>query len=179
MQRSDGRFEDRSLLSGADSIADGRVVGLLDFNRDGLTDLALVNANAPRFQLFRNETKTESGVVALRLQGGQRAGPPEPGWSNRDAIGARVRVQVGDLKLYRHLQAGEGFAAQNSRTLLIGIGSAKIADEVEVLWPSGRRTVLKSVAAGQLLTVDERTGAAGTRSADYGVHPSGDGVRPR
>ena len=171
MRTPHGGFTDHSLLSGADSIADGRAVARLDFDRDGRTDLALVNANAPRLQLFRNTTNSTGNFVAIRLVGGQRAtGPTDPGsanWSNRDGIGARVTIQIAGTSLTRHLQAGEGFASQHSATLLVGLGTAERIELLEVHWPSGRRSRFKDLPVGHLLVVEERKGDQGIAVKRY------------
>ena len=55
----------------------------------------------------------------------------------------------------REHRCGEGFASQNSRTLLIGIGEHEVAEQIRIRWPSGRSTELGEVAAGSLVTVFE------------------------
>ena len=95
------QFKDVSGISGLDDIADGRAFTLLDFDRDGWQDVALVNANAPLFELFRNRIGEIDGpggaerarVVALRFVGGNRAAEPAEGLSARDGFGARVRLE--------------------------------------------------------------------------------------
>jgi len=158
----DGRqFEDVSAISGVNDPADGRAVGLLDYDRDGWQDLVVVNANAPSVQLFRNEIGDLSGrrgeakVVALRLVGGNRQSVSLPSLSNRDAIGARIEVDLGDSTLVRVLRAGEGFASQNSDTLLIGVGDASEVDSIRVHWPSGRVQESGPFPVSSLVTVRE------------------------
>ena len=73
---------------------------------------------------------------------------------NRDAIGAVVHVTLGDRVLRRVKRRGEGFAAQNSATLLIGIGEATEADEVTVVWPSGDDSTVQNVSAGSRVVFD-------------------------
>ena len=143
-------FTELSGLSGVDHPADGRAFAVLDFDRDGKPDFAVVNANEPRFQLFRNrigdnlETGTGS-IIALRLIGGAMTAAPDPGWSNRDGYGARVTVELDDRTLVREHRAGEGLAAQNSSLLLIGIGDASVVPRMTVRWPSGRESVVENI----------------------------------
>ncbi len=156
--RSGKEFDDISRVSGLDHNGDARVSALLDFDRDGWLDVAIVNANAPRFQLFRNEigaTGARGRSIVIELEGGNHGPEPRPGWSNRDGIGARIRVFTGDDVIVREHRAGEGFAGQNSSRILVGIGSRDSVDRVEVRWPSGRIQETRDVAAGTLLSFTE------------------------
>jgi thiol-disulfide isomerase/thioredoxin len=174
---NDGRagFSDVSTLSGLDDVGDSRVSALLDYDRDGWPDVALTNANAPRLNLYRNQIGEQEAaaarrVVAVRLVGGNHSGSPSSEWSNRDAVGAVLRLTVGDRVLVRERRLGEGLSGQNSATLLIGIGTADAA-ELEVRWPSGREQQVSGLEAGQLVTVYEdpasSPGGAGFVREDY------------
>ncbi|HUF63871.1 MAG TPA: ASPIC/UnbV domain-containing protein [Verrucomicrobiales bacterium] len=151
------RFFDLSGLSGMDHEGDGRSVVLWDYDRDGWTDVATVNANAPQLVCYRNGLQEEAVAswVALRAVGGNWTPAPVPGLACRDGYGAMARIEAGGRVLVREWRCGEGFAAQNSRTLLVGLGSARQADRVTVTWPSGLRQEMGPVAAGRLVTVYE------------------------
>ena len=176
----DQGFLDLSGVSGFDDPADGRAVALLDYDLDGWTDLAVVNANAPLLQLFRNRIG-ELGdarpavppVIGVRFVGGNHEPTPSDSWSNRNGIGASVKVSLGELTLVREQRAGEGFAAQHSETLLIGIGEHAAADSVSVTWPSGLHQTQSNVSRNSLLTVYENPADSPTGSAfvveDYAV----------
>ena len=137
LNRGGEQFADLSGLSGLDHLGDGRALALIDYDHDGWQDLAVVSANAPKLTLFHNEigdlVRDRKPAVALRLVGGNRGAEPSAEWSNRDAIGARILALVGGRKLVRHLQAGEGFSAQNSNTLLVALGNRETIDQLE-LW---------------------------------------------
>lgn len=152
-------FRDLSGLSGLDSRADSRSFAMLDFDRDGWLDVALVNANAPQLNLFQNRisqlVSEPRHVIAVRLVGGNTDGRARSDWSNRDAIGAQVHLTANGTRISRELRAGDGFAAQNSNTLVIGIGTAPFAENLTVRWPSGRTHEIPSVPAGSLLTIFE------------------------
>jgi thiol-disulfide isomerase/thioredoxin len=156
-----GQFKDVSGVSGADDPGDGRVFALLDFDHDGWWDIAEINANAPALKLYQNRFGADPGwrathnVIALRLVGGNREAKPTEGASNRDGIGALVTVDLGDTRLVREHRAGEGFAGQNSPTMLIGIGAHRSAEKITVRWPSGRTQTVDRVPAGRLVTVRE------------------------
>ncbi len=149
---ADGRFADASLVSGLDSVYDGRGFAWLDVDRDGRLDIAKVNANAPLLQVFVNRMEPAGNFVAVRLRGTT---------ANRDGVGARVTVEAGDRSLIRERRAGEGFAAQNSATMLVGIGDATSA-RVRVRWPGGDTSEVDVVAAGEIVEIVQ--GGAATRS---------------
>jgi hypothetical protein len=156
------RFVDASGVSGLDDPSDGRAAGLFDYDRDGFLDVALVSSNAPMLKLFRNEigchpagAGRRAGFVALRFVGGNHTARPAPSWSARDGYGAKVTVELAGRRLVREHRAGEGFAAQNSATMLVGIGEQPRVSRLEVRWPGGRTTRLTDVPAGTLLTVYE------------------------
>ncbi len=122
-------FVDASSVTNTDFIQDGRALGLLDWNGDGRVDLLLRNRNAPRLRLLQNQTKNQTHWLQLRLQG--------RGASNRDAIGAKVVVQLDKRKLVRCMRAGEGFLSQSSKTMFFGLGNADEVEQVTVRWPDG------------------------------------------
>ena len=159
LNESGSSFNDSSPLSGLDNIADGRSFAIFDFDRDGWQDIALVNANYPLLNIYRNEIGRthDSGAnfVAVRLNGGNQSSKPSSDFSNRDGIGAAVTINVGDTTIRRELRCGEGFAAQNSSTLIIGVGSADRISNLAVRWPSGRESRCGDLAANQLVTVFE------------------------
>ena len=125
---------------GLDSSADGRAFAWLDFNRDGLRDVVLTNANAPRVELYQNQMDTDHHWLALRLVGGNEQPRASAEWSNRDGVGAVIRVGVESHVEVLERRSGEGFAAQNSDRLLVGMGTAASAQWIEVRWPSGKVT---------------------------------------
>ena len=168
-------FLDVSGLSAADSPADGRAFATLDFDRDGRIDLAVVNANEPLCELFANRSKA-GHILALRFVGGNDRDEVSREWSVRDGYGVQVEVDVGGKTLLREHRAGEGFSAQNSETLLVGLGVYQRADAVRVRWPSGRVQQAAEVAAGMLVTVYENprnspTGVAFVVVPYRGVQP--------
>ena len=129
----------------------------LDFDRDGRIDLAVVNANEPLCELFANRSKA-GHILALRFVGGNDRDEVSREWSVRDGYGVQVEVDVGGRTLLREHRAGEGFSAQNSATLLVGLGAYQRADAVRVRWPSGRVQRATDVAKlVSLLTVYENS----------------------
>lgn len=156
-QTQAGEYKDLSVVSGLDLVGDGRAFALADLNRDGGVDVAVVSANAPMLQVFRNQASSTNGFIAVRLEGGNLTDQPSLEWSARDGVGARVTVSAGTSSWVREARMGEGLAAQNSKLLVVGLGSADRA-EVEVRWPSGRIQESEPVASGHLVMFRERGG---------------------
>lgn len=158
-------FTNVSGVSGADSILDGRSFVHWDFNRDGRPDLGLVNANEQLLQIFENQITHDNHFLALRLTGDPESRGPSGRRSTRDAIGAVVTVHAGKEVFMRTLSCGEGFASQNSRLLLIGIGRHKKADAIKIDWPSGHTTELQEIKANRLISVSQAHQTA--KTANY------------
>ncbi len=151
-------FADLSGVSGADDIADSRTWAALDYDQDGWTDIALVNANAPLLSLYRNTIGeiNKSNHIKVLLVGGAAGKDPGKGLSNRDGVGAVVEVMSGQRLIKRVRNLGEGYAAQNSATMTIGIGSEDTVQSVKVRWPSGKITTSRlSVSAGSSIVMKE------------------------
>lgn len=172
-------FAEISGLTGLDSPADSRGFAVLDYDRDGWLDLALVNANQPLFNLYRNEMPAaglHGGMIALRFVGGNRTPAPSKEFTARDGFGARVVVDLGDQRIVREHRCGEGWSTQNSATMFVGIGAQSSVASVLVRWPSGKTVSTSAVPDGTLLTVyenpaDSPTGEAFARQP-YRVTPA-------
>jgi hypothetical protein len=136
-----GRFQEVSAVAGAyfQEFRVGRGIAFGDFDNDGHMDLAFSNSGEPT-ALLHNQTVTPHSWVRLNLQGAK---------SNRDAIGARVTIQVGKRRLVRHRKGGGSYLAAHDPRLLIGLGSAKQADRVEIRWPSGLVQTVGPLKAGR------------------------------
>ncbi|HEY2170419.1 MAG TPA: ASPIC/UnbV domain-containing protein, partial [Candidatus Angelobacter sp.] len=82
--------------------------------------------------------------------------------SNRDGIGASVRVKKGSDMQYQMLHGG-GYLSQNELVLTFGLGQATTIDSVDIDWPSGQHDHLMNVAADQLISVEEGRGITANR----------------
>ena len=155
------QFADLTGISGLGHRGDGRTFVAWDYDRDGWTDIASINTNAPKLLLHHNEIGRFPGAakrnhITVEFLGGNRTSKPSAELSNRDGYGARVTVDLADgRKLLREHSCGQGVFAQNSARLLIGIGEATQAERVTVRWPSGKVQTLTGVAAGTALVVSE------------------------
>ncbi|MCH8047253.1 MAG: ASPIC/UnbV domain-containing protein [Planctomycetes bacterium] len=159
------RFDDLSIISGLDTAGDSRSLVLWDFDHDGRQDIAVVNADRPLLNLYHNqigvpmdgndESKSDHRFIAVRFVGGNGQSKPSSEWACRDGYGTQVTVELDGMKLLREHRCGEGFAAQNSATMLIGIGDDSAARVVTVRWPSGKTMRTENVPSGTLLVAYE------------------------
>src|SRR2546422_895819 len=140
----DGTFTDVAFVNGADRAEDGRGLSIFDYDRDGQLDILIRNFRQPA-QLLHN--RGGSGHwLQLRLIGVR---------SNRDAIGARIRVWTGAGLQSRAVSAGSAYLSGSSLVQHFGLGSATTVAAVEIDWPSGARTQLHDLAADRRYTVVE------------------------
>jgi peroxiredoxin len=124
----DGRFADVGAASGIDFLEDSRSACMVDWDDDGRLDMVMKNRTAPRLRLLLNQDESGGSFLAVELAGTT---------CNRDAIGARVEVEVEGVTLRRTLYAGEGFIAQSSKRLHFGLGPAETVRSLTVYWPGG------------------------------------------
>jgi hypothetical protein len=134
----DGTFTDVAWVNDADRLEDGRGLSVLDFDRDGRLDLVLRNYKQPA-QLLRNTGATGHWIEFVLV--GVR--------SNRDAVGARLRVRTKTTWQTRVVTAGSGFLSGSTLVQHVGLGAADTVDAVEIAWPAGTRTRLGPLAANR------------------------------
>ena len=123
-----GQFMDVARSTGADSIKDGRGVAVADFDGDGRLDL-VINNNNMLPTLYLNQVRTRGNFVEMQLTGKMP--------SNRDAIGAQVRLAIAGKTMMRQVEAGSGFASEGMFPVQFGLGRAARIESVEIKWPSG------------------------------------------
>ena len=123
----------------------GRGVAVGDLDDDGRPDLAVSHTNEP-IALLRNESKTAGHWLRGRLIGTR---------SQRDAGGARVRVQTGDRSQIRQVKGGSSFLSSSDPRLMFGLRDARTVDVLEIAWPSGAKQTLRDVAVDQTVVVVE------------------------
>jgi hypothetical protein len=82
--------------------------------------------------------------------------------SNRDGIGARLRLTTGTRTQIREVKAGSSYLGQNDLRQHFGLGTNQRADRLEVRWPSGRNEVVANVSANQIITMREGEGIVRT-----------------
>jgi len=105
-----------------------------DIDADGDLDLVTNEWNdKPRVLISDRSEKGSLHYVQIQLQG-QR--------SNRDALGATVKVRCGDTTYTRYHDGKSGYLSQSSLPIYFGLGNAHKIDQVEIQWPSGRKQTL-------------------------------------
>jgi enediyne biosynthesis protein E4 len=125
-------------------VRSSRAAAVADFSRTGRLDVVVNNFNDQPY-FFRNQFPARP-YVAFRLRGTR---------SNRDAIGAVVRLYQGPRTMTRQVTAAGGYLSQSSKTVHFGLGTAGTIDKVEVTWPSGIQQRLDNVRANTLHEVVE------------------------
>ncbi|GIW96668.1 MAG: RNA-binding protein [Pirellulaceae bacterium] len=126
--------------------------GLDDLDNDGDIDVAILNLNT-HATLLRNESPHLGNWIRIRLIGST---------SNRDAVGARVTVQVGQEKYVDEVHSGRGYQSDHGRWIHFGLGAAKRVDAIHVRWPSGRTDILSGAPINRSLTIIEGTSSVAT-----------------
>ncbi len=124
IQRADHSFALRSHEYGLHESVFERDGMLLDFDYDGRLDL--VCCDRGRLRLLRNESSQRGNYVKLRLKGLS---------GNKEAIGALVRLYVGDIVLTRSVTSGRGLLMQDPKLLHFGLGANSVIDSAVVQWP--------------------------------------------
>ena len=115
-----------------------RGLAYADFDGDGDLDL-LITTNQGSAYLYRNDLASGNRSLRLRLTGTK---------SNRDAIGALVRVEGPDGNQSRRVKSGSSYLSQSELTLTFGLGKRDSANRVLVEWPSGLVQEFKGARAG-------------------------------
>lgn len=150
-----GTFRDATLDAGADFSQPrvGRGLACGDFDRDGDVDLLLTTNNGPAYlfrnDLFKNDQRAGNRSIRFRLVGTQ---------SNRDGIGATVRLECGGGVQSRMVKSGSSYLSQSELPLTFGLGKRDQADRIVIQWPSGRTEEFRNLKAGRAYECVESKG---------------------
>jgi enediyne biosynthesis protein E4 len=155
LNQGNGTFRDVADSVGGDfaQARVGRGLAYGDFDRDGDLDLLLTVNNGPAI-LFRNDQTAGNRSLRLRLVGTK---------SNRDAIGASVRVVHGGIAQSRLVKSGSSYLSQSELPLTFGVGHRDRVDTIVITWPSGRTEEFKNVLTGKAYDCVEGKGIAEMR----------------
>jgi hypothetical protein len=152
-----GKFEEVTNAMGAAFIAPrvGRGAAYADINNDGRLDLLLSTNGGPAY-LFRNEAQGNNAnrSVRLKLVGTK---------SNRNGIGAIVRLSSGGDTQTQMLRSGSSYLSSSELILTFGLGQRDKADTIEIRWPSGQIDHLSNVGVGQTIMATEGKGQTSSR----------------
>jgi hypothetical protein len=151
-----GRFTEVGRQAGAGFATEGIGRGLAagDIDNDGDLDLLVTN-NGGSAELLRHNGTADRHALLVRLVGTR---------SNRNAVGARLRLTAGGTTQLREIKAGSSYLAQNDPRAHFGLDRATRIDRLEVRWPSGSRETIEALAADQIITLTEGQGVT-ARSA--------------
>ncbi len=145
-----GIFENVSDRLGPDfllpRVSRGAAIG--DFDNDGDLDI-VVNNNGQAPQLLRNDGGNANHWLEILLIGTK---------SNRDGVGARVKVSAGDLILYDQRKGGMSYQSAQDPRIHFGLGTHSKIDAIEIRWPSGSVTKLAGIASDRVIAVKEGEG---------------------
>jgi len=143
-----GHFTDISESSGPGILEkhSARGAAFADYDNDGQIEI-LVNNQGEAPSLLHQTGKSPNHWITLKLEGTK---------SNRGAIGARVKVTTGTLVQTGEVRSGGGYLSQSDLRLHFGLGAAKTADNIEIVWPGGKQQVEKDIAADRVVVIPER-----------------------
>jgi enediyne biosynthesis protein E4 len=145
-----GSFHDvaAEIGGGFDTPKVGRGLAHADFDRDGDVDLLLTTNNGPAY-LYRNDQLSGNHSIRFHLVGTK---------SNRDAIGATVRVECGGVSQSRMVKGGSSYLSQSELPVTFGLGKRDRIEHVVISWPSGNTEEFRNLTAGQSYECTEGKG---------------------
>jgi len=145
------KFVDVSVQSGAAFqqpwVARGLALG--DIDNDGRLD-AVINTNDGSAHVLHNQTATSNHWLTLTLTGHL---------SNRDAIGAEVKLVTAAGQQFATVSTSGSYLSAKDKRVHFGLGAERMAQSVEIHWPSGIAQKLSDVRADQILPIDEPAAA--------------------
>jgi hypothetical protein len=124
----------------------GRGAAYGDIDSDGDLDL-LMTTNGGRAYLYRNDLEKPASWIGFRLKGVS---------SNRDGIGARIRVTAGGNTQTSTVKSATGYLSQSQLPVTFGLGASASVAKVEILWPSGKTQTVDGPAPGRIHVIEER-----------------------
>jgi hypothetical protein len=150
LNQGGGKFRDVADAAGGGFEAPkvGRALAYGDFDRDGDLDLLMTTNNGPAY-LYRNDQTAKSQSIRFRLKGTK---------SNRDAIGATVRVFHEGRTQSRMVRGGSSYLSQSELPVTFGLGLREKIDRVVIDWPSGRTEEYQDLRAGKTYNCIETKG---------------------
>jgi hypothetical protein len=124
-----------------------------DYDDDGDVDVLVINMN-DRPTLLRNDTPAANHWITLRLIGSK---------SNRDAIGARVRIDAGKRRQTTFVRGDGSYMSHSDTRAHFGLAEATRVDRIEIKWPSGVVETATGLAANRFYVAREGAGITALR----------------
>jgi hypothetical protein len=148
--KGNGTFEDISANAGPGitTAASGRGLAIADLWNDGRISAVISNMSAPP-SLLVNQVRSTNHWIAFKTMGTR---------SNRDGIGAKIRVKAGDRMLVDEVRSGSSYDSNNDMRVHFGLGSASKLEWVEVRWPSGLTEKFANVRIDAVNNLKEGSG---------------------
>jgi hypothetical protein len=142
-----GKFTDVTKIAGSgfQTPYAGRGAAFADFDNDGFMDIVVGNNDDPPL-LLHNSGANSNHFVNFKLVGIK---------SNRDAMGARVRVQTGSLSQIHEIAGGGSYLSQSDLRANFGLAKTTVVDTVEINWPSGQHQIFHDVEADKFYMIEE------------------------
>jgi enediyne biosynthesis protein E4 len=146
----DGTFSDISAAAGAGvtTASSSRGLAVGDLWNDGRLSIVISNMNGPP-SLLVNQIQNANHWIAIRTVGTK---------SNRDGIGARVRVKTAARILVDEVRSGSSYISSSDMRVHFGLGSATMVEWVEIRWPSGLAERFADLAVDQIHSLKEGSG---------------------
>jgi hypothetical protein len=140
----EARFRDATERAGPgfDLVQSSRGLAAGDYDNDGDLDLLISNLDEPPV-LLRNDSATGAWLTIICEV------PPGSG----TLIGTRATLQAGGRTMIRDIASSGSFVSVHDRRLHFGLGSAEVADRIEIRWPDGAISILEEVPANRFITV--------------------------
>lgn len=123
----------------------GRGLAIGDLNNDGLIDAVVETNDGPAYVLY-NETPTKNHWLTMLLVGYK---------SNRDAIGAQVKLTTSSGPQYVTVTTGGSYLSSSDKRVHFGLGKDPEAKSIEIRWPSGIVQKLENVPGDRIIKIDE------------------------
>lgn len=151
------KFKDVSQSWGLDHNGASYGAVTADFDQDGDLDLAIMNLEE-NVSIYRNDGDS-GNQITVKLEGTT---------SNRNGVGAIVKVNAGQKSWIRQLMPGTGYHSYDQPILHFGLGDEPKIDEVTVHWPGGATQTVTDVAVNEPLTIkqSDQTGSAATETKE-------------